>query len=104
MKGLPTRAAFLHVGWELIPITSGPSETAATMDPCEHPDRETLRRFALGRLNRRTMANVERHLRGCSECGQVAMQVPDDRLVSLLRVSTGGPASGPSSCNAASSP
>ena len=54
------------------------------MTPAEHPDCETLEQFVLGRLDRRAMATVEGHLRGCSQCGQVAMQVPDDRLVSLL--------------------
>ncbi len=74
------------------------------MTHSEHPDTETLERFVLGRLDRRTMAKVEGHLRGCSQCGQVAMQVPDDRLVSLLRVSATGPATGSSPCDAASSP
>ena len=53
------------------------------MTPSEHPDAETLGRFVLGRLDRRTMATVEGHLRDCSRCGQVAMQVPDDRLVTI---------------------
>ena len=74
------------------------------MTPSEHPDSETLGRFVLGRLDRRAMATVEGHLRGCSRCGQVAMQVPDDRLVTLLRVSTAGPATESSPCSAASSP
>jgi len=68
------------------------------MTPAEHPDSETLGRFVLGRLDRRTMASVEGHLRGCSQCGLVAMQVPDDRLVTLLRVSSAGPATEPSPC------
>jgi len=87
---------------ELILMTSDPPEEAATMTPGEHPDAETLERFVLGRLDRRTMAKVEGHLTDCSECGQAAMQVPDDRLVSLLRVSTAGPATGSSPCDAAS--
>ena len=62
------------------------------MTPAEHPDPETLARFVLGRLDRKAMARVERHLRGCSQCGQVALRVPDDRLVTLLRLSTAGPA------------
>ena len=74
------------------------------MTPAEHPDCETLERFVLGRLDRRTMARVEGHLWDCSECGQVAMQVPDDRLVHLLRLSTSGSATASSPCNAASSP
>jgi len=74
------------------------------MAPSEHPDSETLGRFVLGRLDRTAMARVEGHLRSCSQCGQVAMQVPDDRLVSLLRVSTAGPATGSFPCDAASSP
>ena len=36
------------------------------MTPAEHPDPETLERFVLGRLDRRAMATVEGHLRGCS--------------------------------------
>jgi Putative zinc-finger len=60
------------------------------MSPCEHPDPETLGRFVLGRLDRRVMARIERHLRSCSRCGEVAMLAPDDRLVTLLRVSTAG--------------
>ncbi len=74
------------------------------MTHSEHPDTETLERFVLGRLDRRTMARVEGHLQGCSLCGQVAMQVPDDRLVSLLRASTAGTVTGSSPCDPASSP
>jgi len=85
-------------------MTSDPLEEATTMTPYEHPDTETLERFVLGRLDRRAMARVEGHLRGCHQCGQAAMQVPDDRLVSLLRGSTAGPATRSSPCNAASSP
>ncbi len=85
-------------------MTSDPREEAATMTFSEHPDSETLERFVLGRLDRRTMAWVEGHLTGCSECGQVAMQVPDDRLVSLLWDSTSGPATESSPCDATSSP
>ena len=102
MKGFATHSAFPYV--ELIPITSDPAEEAATMAPAKHPDTETLERFVLGRLDRRTMATVEGHLRDCSECGQVAMQVPDDRLVRLLRGSTTGPATESSPCDAASFP
>ncbi len=72
------------------------------MTPSEHPDAETLARFVLGRLDRRAMARIERHLRDCSQCRQVAMQVPDDRLVTLVRASTAGPATEPSPANAAS--
>ncbi len=103
MKGFATDAAFPYVGWELIPMTFDQAEEAATMTRAEHPDTETLERFVLGRLDRRTMATVERHLRDCSECGQAAMQVPDDRLVSLLRGSTSGPATESSPCDAACS-
>jgi hypothetical protein len=60
------------------------------MTTCIHPDYETLRRFALGRLDRKVKARVEGHLRGCLHCGNLAVQVPDDRLVELLRVSTAG--------------
>jgi len=60
------------------------------MTACTHPDDDTLGRFVLGRLDRKTMAQVEGHLRGCSRCGQVAMQVPDDRLIALLRSLTPG--------------
>lgn len=61
-----------------------------------HPDPETLSRFILGRLDRREMATVEAHLRACLQCGQVAMRVPDDRLVRLLRAPSVGPATEPS--------
>ncbi len=37
------------------------------------------------------MATVEAHLGSCSQCGQIATQVPDDRLVSLLRSPISGP-------------
>jgi len=74
------------------------------MTPAEHPDSETLERFVLGRLDRRAMARVEGHLSACPQCGQVAMQVPDDRLVRLLRVLTAGSATASSLCSAASSP
>jgi hypothetical protein len=73
------------------------------MTSSDHPDSETLGRFVLGRLDRRTMARVEGHLRLCSRCGQVAMQVPDDRLVKLLKVSPAGPATESSPFNALSS-
>jgi hypothetical protein len=65
-------------------------EEAAGMADCTHPDDETLARFVLGRLDRKTMARVEGHLRCCSRCGEVATNVPNDRLVTLLRVSTLG--------------
>ena len=55
-----------------------------------HPDDETLGRFALGQLDRKTMARVEGHLWGCSRCGQVVRQAPEDRLVTLLKASTPG--------------
>ncbi len=73
-------------------MISDPCELTATMTPAEHPDRETLAGFVLGRLDRKAMTRVEGHLRVCSQCGQVAMEVPDDRLVRLLRVSTAGAA------------
>ncbi len=78
-------------------------EGTATMIPSEHPDTETLGRFILGRLDRRAMARVEGHLSGCTQCGQVAMQVPDDRLVRLLRSSMAGPAAESSPCPASDS-
>ncbi len=78
-------------------------EGTATMTPSEHPDSETLGRFVLGRLDRRAMARVEGHLSDCSQCGLVAMQVPDDRLVRLLRGSTAGPATESSPYNASGS-
>jgi hypothetical protein len=85
-------------------MTSDPPEEAATMTPSEHPDFETIGQFVLGRLDRRAMARVEGHLRGCSQCGQVAMQVPDDRLVRFLRGSTADPATESSPPKLASSP
>ncbi|MFI5456965.1 MAG: hypothetical protein ACHRXM_16085 [Isosphaerales bacterium] len=85
-------------------MTPDQAKETATMTPSEHPDSETLGRFVLGRLDRKAMARVEGHLLDCSQCGQVAMQIPDDRLVTLLRVSTAGPATESAACNAASSP
>jgi hypothetical protein len=72
-------------------MSSDPPEETAAVTTSEHPDAETLGRFVLGRLDRRAMARVEAHLRHCSHCGQVAMQVPDDRLVTLLRAVTARP-------------
>jgi hypothetical protein len=66
------------------------------MTPSEHPERETLWRFGLGRLDRKGMVAVEGHLRQCPQCGRIALRAPDDRLVTLLRASTAGPATGPS--------
>ena len=63
------------------------------MTTSEHPDAETLGHFVLGRLDRRAMAQVEAHLRRCTQCGQVAMHAPDDRLVTLLRAVTARPTS-----------
>jgi hypothetical protein len=104
VKGFDDCSAFLYVGKELIPLTSDPPEEAAPMTPSEHPDSETLGRFVLGRLDRRAMARVEEHLRSCFQCGQVAMQVPDDRLVRLLRGPTAGSGAESSPSNVASSP
>jgi hypothetical protein len=85
VTGFARDSAFPDVVSKPIPIASDRPEEFATMIPSEHPDPATLGRFVLGRLDRRIMAQVERHLRDCSECGQVATQVPDDRLVRLLR-------------------
>jgi anti-sigma factor RsiW len=60
------------------------------MSAAEHPDNATLADFVLGRLDSRSMTRVERHLRGCSPCAQVAIEVPDDRLVTFLRASAAG--------------
>ena len=54
-----------------------------------HPDAETLRRFALGRLPGEAMETLERHLRDCVVCGRCVEHVPGDRLVALLRRSPG---------------
>jgi hypothetical protein len=104
VKGFDDCRALLYVGTELNTTTFEPPEEDATMTRSEHPDSETLGRFVLGRLDRRTMATVEGHLRDCSRCGQVAMQVPDDPFVRLLRASTSGSAIESSSCSAASFP
>jgi anti-sigma factor RsiW len=69
-----------------------------------HPDPETLERFVLGRLDRGAMARVEAHLETCSRCAQAAVQVADDRLVTLLRTPDAGSVAGCSSHNAAGSP
>jgi hypothetical protein len=68
-----------------------------------HPDPEILERFVLGRLDRRAMARVEAHLGSCSSCGRAAMNVPDDRLVTLLRTQPAGHAARRSSDDAARS-
>jgi anti-sigma factor RsiW len=90
VKGFGAEAAYLQVGREVIPnpVPSNPRQEAPAMTPRTHPDDETLAQFVLGRLDRKSMARVEGHLRGCSRCGQVAMQTPDDRLVALLKAST----------------
>jgi len=49
-----------------------------------HPDGESLRAFAHGRLDKATMAEVERHVGGCDACCRAVEAVPDDRLVGLL--------------------
>lgn len=59
-----------------------------------HPENEILGRFALGRLGGKAMARVEAHVRGCAECAQIAMRVPDDRLVKLLRTAIARPTTG----------
>ncbi len=69
-----------------------------------HPDPETLGQFVLGRLDRRAMARIEAHLEGCGRCGRLAMQVPDDRLVSLLRTPDAGSPARRSPGHAAGSP
>jgi anti-sigma factor RsiW len=85
-------------------VASEPPKEIAAMTTSRHPGPETLGRFVLGRLNGKAMARVEGHLRGCTRCAQVAMQVPDDRLVMLLRASAAGPTTEPAPDNAASSP
>ena len=71
----------------------------------EHPDPETLEPIHSGparpaerwRRSRRTS-------RVCSQCGQVAMQVPDDRLVTLAAgLEHAGPATEPSLLHGAGS-
>lgn len=59
--------------------------------PANHPLAEDLRRFALGRLDRRAMARVEAHLGGCLRCADIAAKAPHDRLVALLRRPVDGP-------------
>ena len=67
MKGFVAFSAFLHVDRErcserrLIPVMEN-----ATMTPGKHPHDEVLRRFVLGRLDRKTMAEVESHLAICA--------------------------------------
>jgi hypothetical protein len=69
-----------------------------------HPDPETLERFMLGRLERGAMARVEAHLEGCARCALAAVQVADDRLVTLLRATDDGPSAGWSFHSGAGSP
>jgi anti-sigma factor RsiW len=90
VKGFAGCPAYLNVGRKITtkPVPSDPRPEAAAMTARTHPDDETLTRFVLGRLDRKLMAQVEGHLHSCSRCGQVAMRVPDDRLVKLLRTST----------------
>jgi hypothetical protein len=104
VKGFDGCSAFRYVGREVIPMTSDPRKENATMILSEHPDHEALARFVLGRLDRKAMATVVAHLRCCIPCEQVATQVPDDRLVTLLRISTTGPATESTHCHAVDSP
>jgi hypothetical protein len=64
------------------------------MIPSEHPGRETLWRFGLGRLNRKGMVTIEGHIRQCPRCGRIALRAPDDRLVTLLRATAAGRVTG----------
>ena len=74
------------------------------MTSSEHPGRETLWRFGLGRLDRRGMVAVEGHLRQCPQCGRIALRAPDDRLVTLLRAPSTGLVAEPSPDDMASPP
>ena len=51
----------------------------------DHPDGETLRRFAHGRLESKAMGDVERHMGGCDSCCRFVQSVPDDALAAILR-------------------
>jgi hypothetical protein len=50
-----------------------------------HPERQRLEAFALGRLGSREMDRVEAHLRDCAACGAIVLAAPSDALVALLR-------------------
>ncbi len=51
----------------------------------QHPSREQLSDFALGRLAEHETAEVERHVAGCASCCDVLRAVPDDTLAERLR-------------------
>ncbi len=72
------------------------------MTASEHPGRETLWEFGLGRLDRRAMVAVEGHLRQCPQCGRIGLGAPDDRLVTLLRAASSDRVSGFDSARRAS--
>jgi uncharacterized protein (TIGR03067 family) len=50
-----------------------------------HPAAEQLTAFGLGQLDEASLLEIESHLAECPSCREVAAQVADDTLVSLLR-------------------
>jgi len=55
-------------------------------DGARHPDSDVLRQFALGLLDCETTDRVGRHLVKCDACREIVVTVPDDRLLTLLRM------------------
>jgi eukaryotic-like serine/threonine-protein kinase len=51
-----------------------------------HPSPESLAAFVRGTLAPKARAKVERHVADCSRCCDVLRTVPDDSLISLLRM------------------
>jgi tRNA A-37 threonylcarbamoyl transferase component Bud32/tetratricopeptide (TPR) repeat protein len=50
-----------------------------------HPDADQVRRFGLGQLAGDEATLVESHVAGCDRCAALLQQMPDDKLVGLLR-------------------
>lgn len=50
-----------------------------------HLETATIEAFALGSLGTAELRRVAEHLSGCPSCSRLVQDVPDDRLVQLLR-------------------
>src|SRR5437870_1834958 len=53
----------------------------------EHPSREQLQAFGLGRLEAEVAAQVFDHLETCGACRALVASMPDDTLSALVRAS-----------------
>ncbi len=76
-RRVPGRPALLH---RLL-------EASLPMAPlvAEHPGRESLHAFGLGRLSGAEAHSIEQHVEHCEHCCQQLREVADDSLVSTLR-------------------